>query len=399
MYGGYDPRTDGTIGPSEVLDSYLRKYEELNPHVRVENLGRELNPDKLISMFIAGGDEAPDIIEIDVKFLKNFYEIGMLAPVPPELQAEIEEVVFPNTAHFVMMGPEMICIPGESMTTGLWYSREALEEAGMVPEPPKTVAELETMAKRLTRVDHDGQVERPGFVQTDWWALNHTALAMLAAEGGQVFDDRNQIAIDAPPAYRVVERLSSWLSETTQFFGPAGHLDKFFRGEIGLGLGYPWWLSGIKSSYDRDYVENFGVGLFPGGTGYGSFHYGHGYGVNKESKHLDEVWKLLRWLALKKVGDITPIGHMMANLGSLPNVRDDILSEQYARERAIYEGFIENLGYAPNTPEWEFADLGGAAQRIAEGKSHPKQAVEEVVVQINSRLKEREEWLKKQRSQ
>ena len=87
MYGGYGYRTDGGIGPAEILDVYLRQYEELNPHVKVENLGRELDVDKLVTLYLAG--ELPDVIEIDVKFLADFYRIGMLAPVPDRLAGRL----------------------------------------------------------------------------------------------------------------------------------------------------------------------------------------------------------------------------------------------------------------------------------------------------------------------
>src|SRR5690606_2113603 len=93
MYGGYDYRSDGLEGPAEILDRYLRMYEAENPHVKVENLGRELNVDKLINLYIAG--ELPDVIEIDVKFLADFYRIGMLAPVPERLADRLRQEMFP----------------------------------------------------------------------------------------------------------------------------------------------------------------------------------------------------------------------------------------------------------------------------------------------------------------
>ena len=128
-----------------------------------------------------------------------------------------------------------------------------------------------------------------------------------------------------------------------------GFNQEFAEGQVAMGFGYPWWLSGIKIVYGDDYLSNFGVTLMPMAELFGAFKYGHGYGVNRHSKHIDEVWETAEWPASRR-HDITPIGHMMANLGSLPNVPSDILSVQYEADRPIYEGFIRNLDYVHNTP-------------------------------------------------
>ena len=45
--------TGSPIGsvPNAALQEYLDLYMELNPHVRIENLGQEHNPDKLVTLF------------------------------------------------------------------------------------------------------------------------------------------------------------------------------------------------------------------------------------------------------------------------------------------------------------------------------------------------------------
>ena len=41
MYGGY--ADDGGAG-YPLIEHYLREYERLNPHIKIENLGREHDP-------------------------------------------------------------------------------------------------------------------------------------------------------------------------------------------------------------------------------------------------------------------------------------------------------------------------------------------------------------------
>lgn len=390
MYGGYDHRTDGIEGPAEILDRYLRMYEALNPHVTVENLGRNLSVEGLITMHIGG--ILPDVVEIDVKFLADFYRIGMLAPVPERLANRLRQEMFPSSVDFITLEGVMVGVPGENMVTGLWYGREALARAGFA-EPPQTLEELELAARQLMRVSGDGAVELPGLIQSGGWALNHTALAMYSADGGEVYGPDGEIVVGGIPLQRTVERLVEWLTPGS-FFANDGFFDQFSAGEVPFGFGYPWWLGGIRINYSGDYLSNFDVSTMPMGASNGAFKYGHGYGVNRNSPHQDEVWKLLEWLSLNVIDDTTPIGHMMANLGSLPNVPGDILSVHYAQDRPIYEGFIANLDYVRNTPAWERVDIANPARQTAEGLIPLTEAVETIITAARAEEARYQEWVR-----
>ena len=389
MYGGYDYRLDGGIGPAEILDQYLREYERLNPHVKVENLGRNLDVDKLVTMYLAG--ELPDVIEIDVKFLADFYRIGMLAPVPEWLADKLRSQMFPSSVEFITVDGRMVGIPGENMVTGLLYNRVVLGNAGLA-EPPQTVEELEAVGRRLTVMSGDGALERPALIESGGWALNHTALAMYAAEGGVAYTPDGELAVGGPALQRTMERLVNWL-QPGSFFAREGFNDDFARGEIAMGFGYPWWLSGIKFNYQGDYLRDFGVTVMPMGQTFGAFKYGHGYGVNRNSKHIDEVWKLLEWLSTHVVDDITPIGHMLASLGSLPNVPSDILSVHYELDRPFYEGFIRNLDYVKNTPAWERINIGDQAVKVVNGELNIPAAIEAVITNARAEMARNQSWI------
>ncbi len=394
MYGGYPFRTDGEMGPAEVLDMYLREYERLNPHVRVENLGRNLNVDQLINLYIT--DQMPDIIEIDVKFLADFYRVGMLAPVPDDLAAKMRENLFPSSVAFITLAGRMIGVPLENMVTGLWYSRDALEDAG-VAEPPKTLREFEDMGRKLTKRAPDGSVELPAVIHSQGeWAVNHIALAMVSAEGGRIYDELGRLDLDESVLHQVLERMVTWMRPNS-FFAVDGFKREFDYGLVPFGVGYPWWIQGYDLYYPGDdYTQNFGVTLFPAGRDYGAFMYAHGYGVNANSEHLDEVWKLLEWLALEEIDGITPIGHMMAAQGSLPNRPQDILADPYADYREMYMGFIANLDYARNTPDWERVNLGGAVLRVINGETHPVEAIADAIREAEAATRAHEEWLASQ---
>lgn len=166
-----------------------------------------------------------------------------------------------------------------------------------------------------------------------------------------------------------------------------------------MGIAYPWWLSGIKSEYEGDHLRDFNVTLMPMGSTFGAFKYGHGYGVNRHSKHIDEVWKLLEWLSLNVIDDITPISHMMASLGSLPNVPSDILSIHYELDRPFYEGFILNLDYVHNTPAWERINIAGPALQVSRGELNIPEAIELVITNARAELARNQSWVEERQQE
>lgn len=378
--------TGSPIGsvPNAALQEYLDLYMELNPHVRIENLGQEHNPDKLVTLFLTG--EAPDIIEHDAAFIIEYYQRGFLAPVPEDLRKKAEEFFYPVSTYSVTLGDVMVGIPVESNAVGLWFSRQAMEEGG-VTEVPRTVIELEQVARRLARVDSEGNLVRAGLAHSGDapWAFTHTVLAFMIAEGGSVLDEEGRIALDSRPVLDTIVRLAGWL-QVGDFFGfepDWRSYSAFHRGEVPFGVGYPWWMQDQRQVYPGDYTQNFGVALLPGTESYGTVHYGHAYGVNRRSPHLDEVWRLLEWLSLESVDGITPLGAYHAAIGTLPVHRDDVAADHFAAERAVYQGFIDNLAYARTVTEWRRfgadPDMSQAVLSVANGEASPAQAVETLV--------------------
>lgn len=394
IYGGSALESEA----NKVQNQYFRLYEQQNPHVKIENLGREHDTNKLTTLFLA--DEAPDVIEHGSGFIIDYYRQGVIQPVPASLATRLTRVAFPVSIQSVTEEGVMVGVPVENMVTGLWYGQQAMAEAG-IAGPPKSVDELERVARRAAKVTADGKLESAGLAHSgdQTWALDQMAVAMLAAEGGQVVDGAGKLIISGPPLQRVVNRLVAWIGKRDFFDFSWNGYTQFAQGKVPLAFGYPWWLSELKKGFGADYNRNFGVALFPGGTvTYGAMHYGHAYGVNKDSKHPAEVWKLLEWMSLTMIDDITPLGHYMAAIGSLPINRNDINSQHYSVSRRIYEGFINNLQYAVNDGEWgrwgAFPSLSSAVLSAVKGDSSPAEGIANLVRSMETNIAKQKEYLR-----
>lgn len=394
MYSGYS--NDGTPGFA-VLDPYLRVYEAQNPHVRIENLGREHDMDKIITLF-AGG-EGPDIVEGGTIHLLRLYNLGLLSSVPSQLADRLIQEVFPVSIQSLTIEGRLIGVPVENMTTGLVYNKLLLEEGGY-GEPPRTVAEFEEMGRKLTRYDDQAVIMRPGAADPgEGWTLHYQMLAMLKAEGGQVLDADGNLALDSEATHRVFQMFYDWAGGPARdgFLGLGWNwYDGFMLGDVPMIFGFPWYLGNLKSMYEGDVAADFGAVPLPAGSqGFGAMHYGHGYGVSSTTKHADEAWKLLEWLSLVRGEQgVTPLGHTMAAIGSLPLAHADLGAPHFADQLDVYQGFIESLDYAWNETEWAeagvtYVNIGYEFLPALNGEKSIVQAVADLVLK---NLRDMEEY-------
>jgi len=63
-------------------------------------------------------------------------------------------------------------VPSTPATTGLYWNKALFRAAGLDPErPPRTIAELDDYARKLTRTERDGRITQIGFLPTEpsWW--------------------------------------------------------------------------------------------------------------------------------------------------------------------------------------------------------------------------------------
>lgn len=400
MYSGYND--DGTPGWG-IIEPYLREYERLNPHIRIENLGREHEMDKLLTLFAAG--EAPDIVEGGTHHIFELYAKGLLAEVPSAFADALRAEMFPVSIASLEVDGRLFGVPIENMSTGIMYNKPLLAESGMT-EPATTVAEFEQMGRRLLRMAGDGTMLRPGVADPgEGWTLHYHMLAMLNAEGGQVLDADGALALDSPATHKVFEMFYDWAGGPARdgFLGLGWHWHGQFNvGDVPMMFAFPWFMADVKRLYSGDFPDDFGVALLPrGSAGHGAMHYGHGYGVSKTSQHPDEVWKLLQWLSLEVGSEgVTPLGHVMAAIGSLPLAKGDVSSPLFAGQHELYDGFIANLAYAWNETEWAqhgvtYVNIGYEFLPVLNGEKSIAQGIADLVLKNRNDMAE----YQRQRSQ
>ncbi|HOA73280.1 MAG TPA: ABC transporter substrate-binding protein [Phycisphaerae bacterium] len=221
--------------------------------------------DKKILGATAGGNP-PDVAGVWMPYIVPFAERGVLTPLNPYLE---RDGIKPD--HWIKVYADMCtykgtmwAVPTTPSATALYWNKAMFRAAGLDPDrPPRTIAELDEMAEKLTRYDADGRIIQMGFLPTepDWFLP-----AYGAWWGGEPFDGQNITAntpghveaLDWIRSYSLkygVDRLKRFASGFGNFSSPQ---NPFFSGKLAMVLHGVW-----LHSYISQYAPGMDYGAAP----------------------------------------------------------------------------------------------------------------------------------------
>lgn len=230
---------------------------------------------------------------------------------------------------------DILGLPLTVETLALFYNRDFLNSANIV-NPPKTWEVMVDAVRKLTTYTEVGTVVRSGVALGTSQNVLHAfdiLSALFLQSGVQPFDrntGKSGLRASQPPVGIIgsaesaldfytsfadsTKRIYSWSS----FF--ADSLTAFAQEKTAMMLGYPTDFTGI---IEKNPHLSFDVAPFPQPTNAGATTYYARYDfetVSKQSKHQDEAWKFLLWLAG------TENDKAFADVLNLPPARRDLVT-------------------------------------------------------------------------
>jgi ABC-type glycerol-3-phosphate transport system substrate-binding protein len=167
----------------------------------------------------AGGDP-PDVAGIWVANLFSFADRNALTPLDDFIRADGRTVeqwldqYYPVYADMTTYAGRVWGALSTPSTTALHWNKRLFREAGLDPDrPPRTLAELDEFAEKLTKRDaKTGQITQLGFLPQEpgWFAWSFPQWF-----GGALWDGTN-ITFAAPPANR---ECYEWVAGYTKKYG------------------------------------------------------------------------------------------------------------------------------------------------------------------------------------
>ena len=156
IWGGY-PEMD------PVYKKAGEAYTALHPNVSFTVFSTDLRGFEQKLTTALPSNTAGDVVIRTSNFLARFIDQGLLAPVPDEIQAFINE-----PGHFsaeaitdASYKDKIVGMPLFSSGTALYYNKDMFAEAGL-SGPPTTMDQIWDYAKKLAKVDASGNVTRSG---------------------------------------------------------------------------------------------------------------------------------------------------------------------------------------------------------------------------------------------
>lgn len=221
-------------------------------------------------LIAAAGGAPPDVAGLSDRFIASYAEQDALLPLDElahDANVALDELK-PIWLKLCRYRGTLYALPSTPFTIALFYNRAAFREAGLDPDqPPRTPAELNEFALRLTKKSAAGHIERLGFTVSPamlgWW---HWAWPHFF--GAELWDGAH-FALDSPATSAALH----WIAEfraavdnarVLQFEGAAGAIESaqnpFFAGKLAMVFQGPWFANWARSyAPDLDY----GVAPFP----------------------------------------------------------------------------------------------------------------------------------------
>jgi ABC-type glycerol-3-phosphate transport system substrate-binding protein len=249
----------------DIVDLYNESQEEV--WVNYLSVGGQI--DQKLLLATAGGNP-PDVAGLWAWRLYTYADMGALEPLDGYMRRDgltrgdyLPSVIGQCEYRGFVWG-----LPATPATLALHLNRELFRAAGLDPDrPPRSIAELDAMAERLTLRDDDGNIVQLGFMPTEpgWWndRWSYWFGARLLSDAG------DELTIDSPENLAAFEWIRSYserygFKDLSSFQSTGGEFSSaqnlFLAGKVAMVMQGVWMATFVdKFSPGLDY----GVAPFP----------------------------------------------------------------------------------------------------------------------------------------
>ena len=350
----------------KVVDSFNRAHAREGLHVLTLAVPYDAFADKISAAVPRG--KGPDVFISAQDRLGGWVEAGRtVEPIDFFADAGLRARFLPKTLEAMTYRKRLYGLPLDFKAVAMFYNRR------LIPQPPRTSVELESMAKKLTdrTAGHFG-------LAYDYSEFYYHA-ALLNAFGGAIFAHGPRPVIDSPENVRSLEQLLRWM-DVDQILPtePSTALitSLFNDGKAAIVFSGPWFIGEIAKQID------YGIAPLPalteaGGRPMAPWMTVEGVFVAASSRDVDASFELAKALT----GDAA--ARVLALEGrQLPANRDIYADPAIARDPVLsaFRSQAETAIPLPNLPEMTmvWSPAARAMNAVTHRQLSPRAALEEV---------------------
>ena len=287
-----------------AFDAFHAKY----PRITVKGTGN-MNDDKILAA-ISSGTPPDAMLSFSPDNVGKFCSTGAWQNLNDDIaKSKLDMSIFPKAAlSFSGYKGNQCSLPALADSYGLYYNKAMFKAKG-ITRAPRTLSELAADAKKLTVRTADGSIKVAGFVPFGKYYEDSVAGGLVQAYGARWFDSSGKAQLSRDPRWAALltwqRSLISWYGydKLLRFNSVKGDefsaSNDFERGKVAMLYDGEWRTAFMAS--DKSKVD-YGTAPFPAADAapkqYGSgFTAGNLVAIPKGSKHPDEAWLLIRFLA------------------------------------------------------------------------------------------------------
>jgi multiple sugar transport system substrate-binding protein len=268
-----------------------------------------MNDDKILAA-ISSGTPPDSLLSFSPDNVGKFCSTGAWTNLNDDIKSsKLDMSIFPKAAlSFSSFKGNQCSLPALADAYGLYYNKAMFKAKG-IAHPPRTLSELAADAKKLTVRNSDGSIKVAGFVPLGKYYEDAISGGMVQAYGAHWFDSSGKADLSRDPRWT---SLLTWQKSLIDWYGYDKLLrfsavkgdefsasNDFERGKVAMMYDGEWRTAFVAS--DKSTVD-YGTAPFPAADSapgqYGSgFTAGNLVAIPKGSKHPDEAWLFIRFLA------------------------------------------------------------------------------------------------------
>lgn len=349
------------------IDEGITAFEAAYPDIKIKVIPAgwdELNA-KVVQLYQA--HEAPDIMMLGTRSLRQFAELGALENLSPYMNDSFKNARVSSVLQTAAFGDKQYGIPFAFSSRALIYRTDLIDKA------PTTWEELFETAKTV----HEKHPEVYGFsIPTDVTGGADELLSFIYQNGGRVIDDKGNYSLNTPENIQTFEYLRKF-AEAGLIPDPVSmrrgkQIELFKNGQLAMYVIGAWDKKELEANKDK---APFASAPIPAGKQQSLTLVTDSYTISSLSQHKDAAWKFIDFMgqenrqrSVSEAYNWFPI--LKAEQG------DKRFQEEFNKPFAqvIDKGIPE-----PHTPNWDAFNkaLINAAQKTLSGQLSAKEALDE----------------------
>lgn len=342
----------------ESLEGFEKKYPNINyqfqpiPGNYTEKIQLMLGTGKAPDLFWLKGDTSPAYMSFDV-----LQPLDSLLNRSPGFNVDdffpVFKDAFKHNGTYYGFGKDFNAYV-------LFYNPEMLQAAG-ISNPPKNWDELYNFSKRLTKdTDGDGKIDQHGFIIEPSIDM---VLPFAFQNGAEIISKNNEIKVGDAEFIEAVEYFiklyKDGVATIPADLGAGWNGDAFGRKQVAMAISGAWMIPYLQESYPD---IPFKVAELPMGKEKATLAFCNAYVISKDSKYLDETWKMFTYLSGKEGMKL------WTSSGIALPTRKSVAEENGFYQDSIFNVFFKSVPYAKlykvNMKERWFDESQAAMQAI-----------------------------------